>query len=98
VLCTSSSPGFITSDNPYAIIDPSLRDLPPFWRSPGLASPTVEVTLPVSPNQALFFNNAGLRGYLPVPDGTALAINRRTRAFARAYVVVGRNEFDPRWL
>jgi hypothetical protein len=94
ILCTSDSPGFITSDAPVVWFDPELYKLPPFWRHPGLGSETIEVACPLHPGRLLLLTHGGIsETYLrvlevgmPLPDklsetGMHLIdeINRRTR-------------------
>ncbi len=47
IFCTSDDARFITSDAPVVWFDPELYKLPPFYRSPGLGSETIEVTIVV---------------------------------------------------
>lgn len=46
IFCTSDDSNFITSDAPVAWFDPELHRMPAFYRSPGLGSETIEVTMP----------------------------------------------------
>ncbi len=88
ILCTDDPVGFITSDAPCTWFDPQFRRLPPAWRSLDCESPTIEVTLPLSPTRLLFFNHRGVRGYKQASEGSVREANRLTRSLAdRAYVV-----------
>ena len=57
VLTTDDHVGFITSDQPCVWFDPEAYRRPWHLRSPGLAVPTIEVTLPVSPAQMLLLTH-----------------------------------------
>ncbi len=99
VLCTDSSPGFITSDNPVAWFDPEAWRRPPMWRSRGLGCQTIEVTLPISPRQlmVLCWDKTLQSEYLDVPETTVDEANRLTRAHAREHFVVGANIVRDSW-
>ena len=87
----------ITSDAPCVWFDPEAYKRPFLYRAPGLAWPTIEVTLPVSPKQVLLMNHAGLNRYFKVPPHIVDELNRRTRGHADEYFVVQRNEARPIW-
>lgn len=100
VLVTEDGLGFITSDNPCTWFDPEAYKLPPLMRGPGLGSPTIEVTLPLSPSQLLLLSRKSLTGYHDVPLGVVDELNRRTRFHCREYFVARLNQkrevwFDP---
>ena len=44
----------ITSDSPTVWYNPEAYKWPPFWRTTGLAQESVEVTIPLTPQYALF--------------------------------------------
>jgi hypothetical protein len=80
--------GFITSDTPCVWFDPDAHKRPLWMRSPGLATPSVEITLPISPRQCLFFSHvADFGGYRRVPDWIVDELNRRQVAFAMSTIV-----------
>lgn len=91
ILSTEDDLGFITSDHPCVWFDPE-------HRFPGLASKTIEVTLPVSPKSLLFFNRLNVSGYIPVPLIFVQDANRRMLAFGceREYIV-RRNQVRSYW-
>lgn len=91
ILYTDDDLGFITSDHPCVWFDPE-------HRFPGLASETIEVTLPVSPKSLLFFNRLNVSGYIPVPPIFVREANRRMLYFGceREYIV-RRNQVRPYW-
>ena len=55
VLETSTAPGFITSDAPCVWFDPADYQTPRPRFAGGLESPTIQITLPLSPEQMLIF-------------------------------------------
>jgi Protein of unknown function (DUF4238) len=48
LLRTDDDLGFITSDAPFVMYDPESHKSPPFLRSPGLLTKTVEIMLPIT--------------------------------------------------
>lgn len=97
VLCTDDPLGFITSDHPCTWFDPEAYKLPPFYRSPGLRVKTIEVTLPISPQQCLLLSWQGFRGYI---DATPLQVdemNRRHRFHCRSQYVACRGVDRSYW-
>lgn len=101
VLTTTDDIGFITSDHPVIWFDPEAYKRPPMWREPALMYESIEITLPVSPEQCLILNRKGVTGYIPVPQSVVDENNRRVRFSAQEYFVVCRKEqrdtwFDPR--
>lgn len=97
IFCTTSDPGFITSDAPCVIFDPDARNRPFPYNATGLAFPTVEVTLPISPTQLAFISHKRLRPYIDVPDAIVHEVNRLTRGFANDEFVVSRDRTEPGW-
>ena len=97
ILATDEVPGFITSDAPCVWFDPEARSRPFPYNAPGLAWPTIEVTLPISPAQLLLLNRAGLNGYYRVPDTILDELNRRTRAHSDEHFIVSRDVTKPIW-
>jgi hypothetical protein len=100
VLTTKDDLGFITSDQPCVWFDPEAYKRPPMFRTPGLAFPTIEVTLPASPSHLLLLSWHNLTGYRPVRHQFLDDLNRRTRFYCDEYVICRRNEkrdiwFDP---
>ena len=108
ILCALDGPGFITSDAPVVWWDLELYKLPRFWRHVDLGSPTIEVTMPISPCRFLILTHHGraTEGYLPVPANLEIGIkliddvNRRTRFHCHDHFVSNSNAkkgiwFDP---
>lgn len=95
---------FVTSDNPVGIYDPQAHTYPLMFRHHSLLSPTVEITMPLSPTRALLLKNdaqdrggAGSLVYADVPRSWVDIFNLRTIAFADPYVVAQRDSFDFDW-
>jgi hypothetical protein len=97
ILVTDDPLGFITGDAPCVWFDPESYKRPPIFRGVGLASATVEVTLPISPKHALLLNRQGMTGYTPVPKRVVDELNRRVRFNAEDNFVVRKNETNPFW-
>ena len=88
---------FITSDHPCVWFDPAAYKRAPLYRSPALAYPTIEITLPISPTQIIWLNRSGLRGYHPCNSFIVDQLNTRTRFRADKYFVVNCKETKPVW-
>ena len=97
ILNTEDPVGFITSDQPVTWFDPEAYKLPPIYRSPALASPTIEVTMPISPKQCLIFAWQCPEGYVDAPALALNELNRRHRALSGQHIVVRSQTTDPYW-
>ena len=97
VLNTTDSLGFITSDQPCVWFDPQAYKRPPLYQAPGLAFPTIEVTLPVSPSQIILLSWHELTGYVDVPVKVVDDTNRRTRFSCHEHFVARHNQTRPIW-
>jgi hypothetical protein len=107
ILCTPDDTPFITSDAPVVWHDPELYKMPPFYRTPGLGSPTIEVTMPLAPTRLLLLTHARTaEGYEPILPTLAVGMhlidenNRRTRFHCDEHFVSNSSEkkeiwFDP---
>ncbi len=85
ILTTTSVPGFITSDHPCVLFDPTIEHV-------ALGSPTVEVTFPISPQLGIFFTWRHIQQkYIEITESMIDEINRRTRFFCYEYFVVNKN-------
>lgn len=92
ILCTADETGFITSDHPCTWYDPTYRNFPP-----RLTSRTIEVTLPLSPQQLLLFNRRGIVGYINVQLRTVAQANWALRSRCHGHYVVRRNRTESYW-
>jgi len=97
ILNTNDEVGFITSDNPCVWFDPEAFKRPPFYQSVGLGNKNVEVTLPISPKQAILISHTPLPLYLNVDMRTVDSINRKTRFQADKYYVVNKHYKKDYW-
>jgi uncharacterized protein DUF4238 len=97
VLMTDDSAGFITSDNPCVWFDAEACRRPPLRQGVGLAYPSIEITLPVSPRQLLLFHRRGRSGYVSPPRHVVDELNRRTVAHCADYFVTHTNATRPIW-
>ncbi|MEH7277165.1 DUF4238 domain-containing protein [Neobacillus vireti] len=97
ILNTDDEVGFITSDDPCVWFDPESFKRPPMYRSVGLGNKKVEVTLPISPKQAIFISHTPLPLYISVNMQTLDSINRKTRFSADKYFIVNRNYKKDFW-
>ena len=97
ILCTDTSPGFITSDSPCVWFDPKSCTRPPLYQAPALMYETIEISLPVSPKICILLNRQGSTGYQDVPEIVVSEINRRTRFYASEYYVTSQNVTDSYW-
>lgn len=75
---------YITSDHPVSVVDFTLENsiygVPPF-------SPTLELTVPLTPQVALFANNIGLEGHIQADPNFVREINNRTIWHARKTIL-----------
>jgi hypothetical protein len=100
VLETSSVAGFVTSDDPCVWFDPANYRKPPPRGAGGLVSPTIEITVPLSPKQLLFFGHRlDIPGaYVPIANQrTVNELNKRTRIMACEHFVANSPELRAGW-
>lgn len=90
---------FITSDNPCVWFDPANYQNPRPLGAGGLISPTLEITLPLSPKQMLFFGGKLIASgfYLPAENETVDNLNKRTRIFSDEFFVSNKSEIKSSW-
>lgn len=99
VLCTDDPVGFVTTDCPCTFFNPEAHKLPPIYRSPGLLMKSIEVTLPISPQQCLIItHDPSLTGYIEVSAKVVNELNCRHIAHCDESFIVCRNEIRPSWL
>lgn len=100
VLETSTAPGFITSDAPCVWFDPAdYQTLRPRFVG-GLESPTIQITLPLSPKQMLiFYKRFSLPGaYVHTADYELVnLLNKKTRVAAHEYFVANSPKARAAW-
>lgn len=97
VLETDDSLGFITSDAPCVWVDPEMHTWPPHMQNPGLAKESVEISLPISPNQLLLLTWRTPPGYASLSARGLDEVNRRTRWHAREHFVVRESRTRVEW-
>jgi hypothetical protein len=88
---------FLTSDAPCILFDPSAYRRPPIYRSPGLYHPQLEITLPVSPTQTVFFSRHPFEGYNDINAAQVDGLNQRTRFRAYQHFIFNKNYINPIW-
>lgn len=94
---TKKSPGFITSDDPCVWFDSEAHKRPAQFRAPGLAFPTVEIRLPISPKQFLVLSWDGPSDYIMMSDFMVEEVNRITRLHAHESFIVNANIKKDYW-
>jgi hypothetical protein len=97
IVVTNTKPGFVTSDDPVVVYDPTVYRRPPFYRDAALVGKDTEVTLPVSPRQLILLNWKGVSGYCEAPSRVIDDLNHRTVAHADQYVIVNANAKRDEW-
>ena len=97
ILETNSEPGFITSDAPVVWFDPMALTRPWPYDGHGLASPTIEISMPLSPRQAALLTWRLESCYVSVPDEVVMEANRTARGHCHQAFVVARDVTQPDW-
>lgn len=97
VLCTNDPVGFITSDTPCIWYDPESYKRPPLYRSPGLNSATIEVSMPISPSQCLLFNWQKITGYHAVDSKILNNSNTMHRALCESSLITNTQIKNENW-
>lgn len=97
VLTATGDSRFITSDSPCVWFDSEAYKRPPFYRTPALIYPSIEITLPISPVQMLMLQRRGLTGTAGIPDGLVDELNRRTRFHCDTSFITQQNLTNPIW-
>ncbi len=97
VLTSDGELGFITSDTPCVWFDAEAYKRPPFYQVPALMYESIEITLPVSPDQIIVLNRRGLSGYLLASAKVVDEFNRHTRFNCTDYFVNNTNLTRPIW-
>ena len=101
ILDTHDAPCFITSDNPCVWYDPDLYKKPPPFGAGGLISPSIEISLPLSPTQHIIFGKKLLFSgrYVPFKANDPLinSVNRRTWVYSDEFFVSNQNVSSFSW-
>lgn len=97
ILRTNDGVGFITSDNPCLWFDPESHKRLPLYQQPALVYKTVEITMPISPNQLVFLNRQGINGYIGTKQPIVDELNRRIRFYANEYIIVNKKKLKQYW-
>jgi len=92
IFTTGDDVGFVTSDSPCRWFDPG-TDRIPFM----LRSPTIEVTMPVSPNSFAVISWEDLPHYRDASLSEVHAANRNQQIACDEYLIVRRNVLSPVW-
>jgi hypothetical protein len=97
---THSALGFLTSDNPCVWFDPELYKPNPTFGAGDLISRTLEITMPISPTQLVFFGKVlvASRMYFALnsPD-MENTLNRRTLNYADKSFIVKKGAIMRSW-
>lgn len=104
VLETTTSPGFITSDNPVVWFDPEGHKRKEPFQGPALIYPSIEISMAVSPRFSLLLHRRGINGYINLSSHGPLAeaqvvneANWRVQIEAKDSLVVSQNTILQRW-
>lgn len=97
ILSYDGDSGFITSDSPCVWCDSEAYKRHPFYQAPALMYESIEITLPISPQQVALVNRRSLKGYIAIDRDFWDGINRRTRFNCAKYFVNNRNETRVEW-
>jgi hypothetical protein len=99
ILETQVAGGFITSDNPCVWFDPASYENPREYSAGGLLSPTLEITLPISPTQMLIFGRKLIGSiYIPnIDEEMVHSLNKRTRLGSHEYFVANNSIVRSEW-
>lgn len=102
LILSSSGKKFITSDAPVVWFDPTWHRKPPLFRSPSFSDRHLEITLPISPDQAVLLMHGKVDygkpvEYLRVPDDVVTEINRRTRFQCDKEFIAQTADIETRW-
>lgn len=104
IICTKTSPGYITSDNPVVWVDPKRHKRPTAYQGVGLAYPTIEISMPITPFHNLFINRQGVSGYVDLSEfkpnielETINRANRRAIKYSKKFLVVNQEKLLWEW-
>ena len=99
---TKTKPGLITSDNPCFWFDPAVYNPDTPLTYFGIGSPTLNVILPVSPNQYISLEKNGVDGYIDLstrPEETEIVdgLNNLIATNCDELIVVNSRFFNEKW-
>jgi hypothetical protein len=95
---TDDELGFLTSDEPCIMNNPTAYRYHPMMRSPGLLQRDVQVLLPLSPKLLIVFSHTRTYPYITqLSKDHVDAINRMIVWFAAAEIVSWRGELREEW-
>jgi hypothetical protein len=96
VFCTTVDRPFITSDAPCILYDSAVEC--GFNETRGMASPTFEINVPVSPTRFLVLSNADeVTGYVRLKPKHVAEFNRRIVLGCDKHFVATAPGLDPAW-
>jgi len=102
ILCSSDTSTFITSDTPCVWFDADLFQNPSPFGAGGLISPSIEISLPLSPTQYIIFGRKlifdGLYISIKADNPLIETINRRTWENTDEYFIANENSKNFSWL
>jgi hypothetical protein len=89
--------GFITSDKPCVWFTPSLQNLRPYHRHPGLAQKHIEVTMPLTPHHLLLISHEPFPLYIGATQDAITEANYLRRLSCEKEFVSWKGETRPCW-
>lgn len=95
ILCAEGPGAFITSDAPVAVLDREAKKRGFPFDAPSVMSPTVEISLPLSPRRAAVLSYLRTPLYMPVRNSFVREQNQTTVAFARDWYVSNTEQREP---
>ena len=96
--CVDDPIGLVTSDSPCVWFDSEARNRPPAMRAPSLASPTLEISLPLSPKRIALLTWADLPEYAtPTESNFVDEYNRMRVSYAAEHIIVAAGVTRPYW-
>jgi hypothetical protein len=102
ILYSPEESTFITSDTPCAWVDPDLFKNPRPFGAGGLISPSIEISMPLSPTQYIIFGKRlifeGLYISIKANDPLVETINRRTWEYTDEFFVANQKSTNFSWL
>jgi hypothetical protein len=98
ILYSISKARFLTSDNPSVFFDPESKHRPLMYRGVGLGYETIEITLPITPQQALLLSWRDNPQIIELSRKRVEILNQRTWAYASEFVVSNSSIVKPEWV